>query len=102
MKPTILLVLLPIIWACSAPADKTPVVAATPCQEGVYQPIHLPDGAEGAVICCQHRAMCYKGGTTVCGTYNILLGHDAVVQDFSTSAYPVEYVIQCTTPKKGG
>lgn len=79
------------MWACGG-VDKP---AAPMCQENTATQIALPDGSKGGVICCQHRADCYKLGTKVCNTYDITLANNTTSTDFATNDHPVEYVVQC-------
>lgn len=92
-----LIALLPLMAGCGlggTPTSTTPI-----CEEHSATEVKLPDGSKGGVICCQHRADCYKLGTKVCGTYDITLANNATASDFATGDRVAEYVLSCHTSK---
>lgn len=89
-RKTILAVIFLAICGCG-----TPTVKPSPCPDNTGVRIFLPDGTLGAVICCQHKADCYKQGHALCNTYDITQADNESSSQFKTGDSVVEYTIHC-------
>ncbi len=94
MKTHLIALSLLCMWSMGC-GDPKKATAAPICDNMTQSSVKLPDGTLGAVVCCQHKADCYKLGTLACGTYKITQANNAPASDFVTGETVSEYVIVC-------